>query len=200
MEESTDAEIVARSLSEPDAFGLLFERHFDRVYSYLCARVGRDCATELAAETFERAFRFRRRYDCSRPESQPWLFGIATNVLRHHRRKEAQRLRALAALPAATDPGIDVDRLLDRVAASERRSAVAYALRSLRAGERDVLLLHAWEELRYDEIALALDIPIGTVRSRLSRARARLRELDRPGGQEEKGSIDRCREARGWTS
>ena len=200
MQPLTDAEVVASSLSQPEAFGVLFERHFDRVHAYLCARVGADAARELAAETFEQAFRSRHRYDVFRPEARPWLFGIATNMLRHHRRSERRRLHALAASPPALDRGTDVDGLLDRVVASERRAEVAAALRSLRAEERDVLLLHAWADLPYEEIALALGVPVGTVRSRLSRARARLRELlERPG---QEGNVDRDtpKEARGWTS
>jgi RNA polymerase sigma factor (sigma-70 family) len=146
-----------------EAFGDLFERHFDAIYGYLARRVGSDLGRDLASETFTRAFAARKRYDALRGEERPWLFGIANNLLRRHYRDEERRLRAFAQL--------DVRR--DDVWPDEPR--LADALAGLSREERDVLLLFAWADLAYEEIAIALSIPVGTVRSRLHRARAQFR-------------------------
>jgi len=99
-------------------------------------------------------------------------------VLARHRRAEARRLRATAALAASREPPLDpAQRAAAALDARELWPRVADAIAGLPAGERDALLLHVWEDLPYEEIAAALGIPIGTVRSRLNRARRRLREL-----------------------
>jgi RNA polymerase sigma factor (sigma-70 family) len=149
---------------DANTFEGLFELHFDAVYGYLARRVGPDLGRDLAAETFAQAFAGRRRFDPRRGESRPWLFGIAQNLLRRHYRDEERRLDALAR----------VDFRREEVPPEEPR--LASALASLTAEERDALLLYVWAELSYEEIADALAVPIGTVRSRLHRARARLRE------------------------
>jgi RNA polymerase sigma factor (sigma-70 family) len=183
VETGSDAQIIVASRVEPLAFAAVFDRHYDAVHRYLARRVGSDLADDLAAETFTTAFDVRRRYDTAHPDARPWLFGIATNLLRHHRRGEARRLRAYARLdrPADTDGGFGgVEARLD---ASRAGPAIADALTHLSAGDRDVLLLFAWADLRYEEIAVALRIPVGTVRSRLHRARRRVRELLAESGQ-----------------
>jgi RNA polymerase sigma factor (sigma-70 family) len=149
---------------DPAAFEELFELQFDAVYGYLARRVGAEIASDLAAETFVQGFAGRRRFDPRRGPARAWLFGIAHNLLRHHHRDEERRLRALARL----------DRPQDGHPPEEPR--LAEALGRLSAEERDVLLLFAWAELSYAEIALSLAVPVGTVRSRLHRARSRLRE------------------------
>jgi RNA polymerase sigma-70 factor (ECF subfamily) len=141
----------------------LFERHFDAIYGYLARRVGPELGRDLASETFTRAFAARRHYDALRGEVRPWLFGIASNLLRRHYRDEERRLRAFAQL--------DVRR--DDVSHDEPRLADALAV--LSRDERDVLLLFAWADLAYEEIAATLGLPVGTVRSRLHRARAQFR-------------------------
>ena len=164
-------------------FATVFDRHYDAIHRYLARRVGPDLADDLAAETFTEGFRARFRFDTTRPDARPWLFGIATNLLRHHRRGEARRLRAYARLdrPADADGGFGgVEARLD---AERAGPAIADALTHLSAGDRDVLLLLAWADLRYEEIAVALRIPVGTVRSRLHRARRRVRELLGDSGQ-----------------
>ena len=124
---------------------------------------GPDLGRDLASETFTRAFAARRRYDALRGEERPWLFGIANNPLRRHYRDEERRLRALARLDVRRDDAWpDEPRLAD-------------ALGALSRDERDVLLLFAWADLTYEEIATALGLPVGTVRSRLHRARAQFR-------------------------
>lgn len=149
---------------DANAFEGLFELHFDAVYGYIARRVGPDLGRDLAAETFAQAFAGRRRFDPRRGELRPWLFGFAQNLLRRHYRDEERRLDALAR----------VDLPSENVPPEEPRLASALAL--LTAEERDVLLLYARAELSYAEIADALGVPVGTVRSRLHRARSRLRE------------------------
>ena len=183
METRSDAQFIADSRVEPRAFAAVFDRHYDAVYRYLARRLGPDLADDLAAETFTTAFDVRRRYDTAHPDARPWLFGIATNLLRHHRRGEARRLRAYARLDRPTDPDGDFGGVEARLDASRAGPAIADALTQLVAGDRDVLLLFAWAGLRYEEIAVALRIPVGTVRSRLHRARRRVRELLGESGQ-----------------
>lgn len=169
-----DSEAISASAATPADFAAIFDRHFDAVHAYLQRRVGRDLADELAAETFLIAFDKRARYDVSRPDSRPWLFGIATNLLHRHRRHELRQLRAYAR--SATDPILDAfDGVEARVDASSVRRELVDALAHVPAEELDVLLLFAWADFSYAEIAEALDIPVGTVRSRLSRARSRMR-------------------------
>jgi RNA polymerase sigma factor (sigma-70 family) len=132
-------------------------------------------ADDLLAETFARAFRHRRRYDLGRQDAGPWLYGIATNVVREHRRAEARRLRTLARAAPAVEADPVSDAVEDRLAARAARRQLARALSRLPAGHRDVVLLFAWAQLDYQEIADALNVPAGTVRSRLHRAREALR-------------------------
>ncbi len=174
----TDAEVIAASLDAPAHFGALFDRHATTVFRYLVRRVGPDDAGSLLGDVFTIAFARRATYDTTREIARPWLYGIATNVLAKHRRREARRIdataRLIAATPTAADTGDDTAARLDAGALWPR---VAAAVAELPDGERDALLLYAWEELSYEQVAAALDIPVGTVRSRLARARARLREL-----------------------
>lgn len=140
-------------------------------------------AEELAAETFLVAFDSRGRYDISRPRALPWLLGIATNLLRGHRRREVRELRAYAR--SAADPLLDAfEGVEERLDASDERRALVEGLEALSVDERDVLLLAAWGDLSYAEIAEALEIPPGTVRSRLARARARMSPV--LGGEKER--------------
>lgn len=177
MENWPDAAVMARSLVEPEAFAAIFDRHYDVVYRYLARRVGPDDAAELASETFTTAFDVRRRYDQARPDARPWLYGIATNLVRHHRRREGRRLRAYARIdrPRTEDGGLT--GVEDRLDARALAPVLAEALLRLSQGDRDAVLLYAWADLRYEDIAVALGIPVGTVRSRLHRARAQVREL-----------------------
>jgi len=172
---SDDGALIARSRSHPSDFVPIFERHFDLIYAYLRRRVGGQVAADLASDTFAEAFAARERYDETRADARPWLFGIATNLLRHHFRAERLRQPTLSGVEASTPSEENqVDARLD---AHRSRVALWRALADIDEGQRDVLLLYAWAELDYAEIAEALSLPIGTVRSRLSRARARLREL-----------------------
>jgi RNA polymerase sigma-70 factor (ECF subfamily) len=171
----TDAGVIRRSWEDPEAFAELFDRHADDIHRYAAWRLGADAADDLLAETFAQAFQHRRRYDVARSDARPWLYGIATNLVARHRRSEARRLRALAreAPPAGAEPM--ADRVAARLSARAACGEVAEALAAMPAKQRDVVLLVAWAELEYEEVAHALGVPLGTVRSRLSRARKKLR-------------------------
>jgi RNA polymerase sigma factor (sigma-70 family) len=161
---TTDADAISDSLRDPGAFVTIFDRHFDAIRDYLARRLGDDAAADLTAETFTRAFDARRRYDLSHVDARPWLYGIASNVMRRHARDERRRFRAYAKLASQPHvPERDTQRFSPEVAA---------ALAALSAAEREVLFLFAWADLSYEDIARALGIPVGTVRSRLARARA----------------------------
>lgn len=166
--------VIKRSLAAPDAFSRIFDRHFDAIYAYLARRIGRGRAEDLAASTFTVAFERRARFRTDTASARPWLLGIATNLLRNEWRAEKRGANLLTRLSgglAAAHGGT-----------GESAEPLGRLLAQLDPDQLDVLLLYAWEELSYEEIAAALGIPVGTVRSRLSRARAHLRDgLDREG-------------------
>lgn len=173
----TDAEIIDRSRHEPDAFAALFDRHAPHIQRYLARRLGTQVADDLVAETFLTAFDKRERYDRARPDARPWLYGIATNLVGQHRRQEARRYQARSSdhHPGAAEAD-HADRVAAEVTARAMRSMLAGALGGLSDEDRDVLLLIAWEQLSYEGVAAALEIPVGTVRSRLNRARRKVRQ------------------------
>lgn len=173
---ASDADAIVASLTAPRAFATVFERHFDAIHRFLRARVGAALAEELASETFARAFSSRERYDGTYADARPWLFAIATNLVRGQRRAEARRLAAYARLdPAGAQLAGDEDAVAGRIDAGARGPALGRALQRLPEADRDTLLLVAWAELTYEETARALGVPVGTVRSRLHRARAEVR-------------------------
>jgi RNA polymerase sigma factor (sigma-70 family) len=171
-ESPLDSEAIAASLADPPVFAVIFERHFGVIHDYLRRRLDRQLADELSSQTFLIAFRRRADFDQRRPESRPWLFGIATNLARNHRQREIRELQVLAGI--APDPLVGIEGVESRIDAERMRSLLARALAELPAEQADVLLLFAWAELDQSEIADALEIPVGTVKSRLSRARARV--------------------------
>ena len=191
-EDESDAAVIASSLHVPARFGAIFDRHATVLHRYLVRRLGPDEADGMLGEVFRVAFEKRHTYDLDRPLARPWLYGIATNLVSRHRRSEARRIRAMARLGAQRlTPDDDAERVSAAVDAAERWQKVAAAVTSLPEPERDALVLHTWESLSYDEIADALGIPVGTVRSRLHRARRRLRELvEVGGGQEDESTYD----------
>jgi RNA polymerase sigma-70 factor (ECF subfamily) len=170
----TDADVIAASLAEPRRFAAVYDRHAAVVFRFLVRRVGRDTADELLGETFRIAFERREVFDCTRDSARPWLYGIATNLLAKHRRTEARRLRAMERLALAQGDDGMADAIADAVDAQQQVGGVLEAIASLPDGERDALLLFVWEELDYEDVAAALGVPVGTVRSRLHRARGRL--------------------------
>jgi RNA polymerase sigma-70 factor (ECF subfamily) len=175
MSVTPDEDLLLASRSDGRQFTAVFERHFGEVHRYLHRRVGVDLADELAAETFVRAFEHRDRYDPHLAPVRVWLFGIATNVLRRHHRSEHRRLIAYARGPVDRVQDDETAAIDTRVAASALGAMLGRSLAAMRSQDRDVLLLVAWADLTYAEVAAALGIPIGTVRSRLARARRQVR-------------------------
>ncbi len=178
----SDAEVIGRSLDQPEAFGLIYDRHAPTVLRFLGRRAGAEVAEGLLGDLFRIAFERRKTFDPSRASALPWLYGIGSNLLMKHRRGEARRLRASARMAADAEP---VGRRASARALDARLlfPRVAEAIETLPDGEREALLLFAWEDLSYQGVAEALELPIGTVRSRLNRARAQLRERLEPGGE-----------------
>ena len=178
MTSPPDAVVIGRSLDEPETFGVIYDRHAATLLRFLGRRVGAGVAEGLVGELFRIAFERRKTFDGSRASALPWLYGIGSNLLLKHRRGEARRLRASARMAAGREP---TERRTSAAALDARvLPRVANAIEALPDGEREALLLFAWEDLSYQSVAEALELPIGTVRSRLNRARARLRELLEP--------------------
>jgi RNA polymerase sigma factor (sigma-70 family) len=173
IETESDATAVARSLHDPAAFATIFDRYWPRLHTFCTARAGA-AGEDIAAETFRIAFDDRRRFDAGSGGMRPWLYGIATNLLRHHFRSlERGRRATLRARGSEID--VSADDALGRIEADGLGPALAAALATLSAVDRDTLLLLAWGGLGYDEIALATTTPVGTVRTRIHRARTRVR-------------------------
>jgi RNA polymerase sigma factor (sigma-70 family) len=171
----SDAELIARSGAEPACFAAIFDRHAGEILRYAHARLGPDLAEDVLAETFLAAFRHRDRYDTTRPDARPWLYGIAVRQIGRHRRALARRLaliRSLPPEPAVEDPG---QRAAERVTAEQLRPQLAGVLAGLGATDRELLLLVAWAGLSYEESAQALGLTGSAVKSRLHRIRAKTR-------------------------
>lgn len=170
----TDAAIIRASLEEPVQFGTIFERHWDAVYRYAARRVGSAVGEDVAAEAFLVAFMRRADFRRDATTARPWLLGIATNMIRHHLRDEQTHLRILTSIVVNDAPLFPDDP--ERLRAVAALPVVSEVLATLRLEDRDAFLLFALADLSYFEIALALDVPVGTVRSRIHRVRHRLRE------------------------
>ncbi len=180
--EETDAAVIAASISEPDLFAQIFERHHRTVFGNIARRLGIDRAEDLTSEVFIRAFDSRVRYDPSYPSAQPWLLGIARNVeLNELRRTYSLRNHlvdapdAESAIPDFADQTVETQHLRSIL---NDESLVA-AIAGLSHDIRETLLMFAIDEMSYVEIGTALDVPLGTVRSRIGRARQRIREQTR---------------------
>jgi RNA polymerase sigma factor (sigma-70 family) len=177
MEDSFRARIRA---GDADAFGTLFDEYARVIYRYTCRVTGDPAAAEdVVGQTFLEAWRLRRKV---RPEGgslEPWLYGIATNVMRNVRRS-AKRYRAmLDRLPGPGTVPDHADNLVRREDDEERLRAARIALSALQPAEREVVALCIWSDLTYAQAAEALGVPVGTIRSRLSRAKSRLQDLGR---------------------
>ena len=172
-----DAAVIESSWLEPERFAVLFDRHAPHIHRYLARRAGRQVADDLVAETFLTAFAKRDRYDLGYSDARPWLYGIATNLVSQHRRDEARQYRIRQGAMAEPEVPDHADRVAAGVTAQAMRAPLDAALAALPAGDRDVLLLIAWEQLTYQEVSRALAIPAGTVRSRLHRARTKVRQV-----------------------
>lgn len=175
----SDVRILRDSVSDPVVFSSLYERHLGAVASYVARRVGSELSEDLTAEVFVRAFRKRAAFRDERGSALPWLLGIANNLIADQRRAERRRLETLQRLASAgpvsseTSIGVLAPELVGE-------------LLRLPAADRDTLLLVVWGELSYAEAATALSVPIGTIRSRIARARRRLgAAIGRPADPEE---------------
>jgi RNA polymerase sigma factor (sigma-70 family) len=199
MELSPRARVRA---GDPDAFGVLYDECARAVYNHAFRLTGNwSMAEEVVSLTFLEAWRLRGKVEPAGGSLQPWLLGIAGNVARNVRRAASRHQAAAARLvlpPAVPD---FADELAGRIDDEARVREVRAALAGLRHGEREVLALCAWSGLDYAAAARALGIPVGTVRSRLSRARKKLRRLlaepgpdsggREPGGRPRTGTGDR---------
>ena len=179
MDEPTDMELWDRAVAdEPEAFGLLFERHARAIYNYLFRRCADwSLAEDLTSVVFLDAYRRRATVVIDEGKVLPWLYGVATNVLRNQRRSMRRHAEALRRLPPPDSVPGTAAEAAERIDAEREMRFVLAVLEKLPKPDRDVLALCVWSELSYEDAALALGVPTGTVRSRLSRARTRLAEL-----------------------
>jgi RNA polymerase sigma factor (sigma-70 family) len=170
-----DGRLIDVSRLQPARFAELFDRHYTALRGFCARRVEVHEIDDVTGETFCRAFEHRGRYDVTRRDARPWLYGIALNVIRVEQRSFTRGARANARHGMWSDAIGDPATSIEAIDAARDLALVARALPSIPQDEVDVLLMFVWDRLRYDEIAQALDAPIGTVRSRLFRARKRLR-------------------------
>jgi len=184
MEDSrSDAEVIEASLGQPTEFGRVFERHWDSVFRFVEGRLGLNAAQDLASEVFRIAFQRRMSYEIVEGTScLPWLYGIATNLVLKERRSFARHLAAVARFSRITPQGVGdhAAHVAASVDSEQIWTQVQAALNTIDEMSREMLLLVAWEGLSYQQVADVFDIPLGTVRSRLYRARAQLRTLLNP--------------------
>lgn len=157
----------------------IYDEQAADLYGFLARRVGRDLAEDLLADTFEAAISSVDTYDSARGSTRVWLFGIASNLVRRHWRSEERRLNALhrdVATPTTSiDPLLTMSGVIDRVDASSDVRALIAELGRLDETDRELLALTGWESMSSAEAGAVLGIPAATVRSRIRRARARLR-------------------------
>jgi RNA polymerase sigma-70 factor (ECF subfamily) len=182
---TSDAAVIGESLADPGAFAAIFDRHAMPLLRFLTRRVEPADAESLLGEVFRIAFERRVTFDATQESARPWLYGIATNLVARHHRSEARRLRALNVFAAQRIEQPDLaDVASGNVDARSTWSALVDVVNELPDVERDTLLLYAWEELSYADIATVLGVPIGTVRSRLNRVRSRLRATENVGARQ----------------
>ena len=173
----TDADLIRGSLRNPSLFGEIFSRHFAAIFRFAARRIGSDEASDVASEVFVRAFRIRHRYDPSRHDCLPWLYGIATNVVGDRiRRRRRGGTRNFLVIDLADDDRDVMSAADSRVVAESLVAELNDALGRLSEGDRDTFLLFAITGLSYAEISEALGVPQGTVGSRINRARQLIRE------------------------
>lgn len=173
---TTDSEIIQRSLQHPAVFAELFDRHARAVNAFATYRIGRHAAEDVLSETFLVAFRRRADFDTDVESAAPWLLGIASRLIRRHRSVEAKHWRSFAASVSQQDHSSlgGLDDAMSRVDAEREVRSLKTRIAALAPKDRETLLLYAWQGLTYEEIAVALAVPVGTVRSRLNRVRTRL--------------------------
>lgn len=171
-----DRAILLESCAHPRRFEELFDRHFATIHRYLARRCGADAADDLASETFLVAYSKRTDFDPDRGQVLPWLYGIAANLLRNQQRKQVRDMTPPAVLYAIDTAPAPDDEAVSAADARARYLDLLPGLRALSADDLETVLLYAWEDLSYPEIAAALEVPVGTVRSRLNRVRRKLND------------------------
>ncbi|MEU9457114.1 RNA polymerase sigma factor [Streptomyces sp. NPDC048277] len=192
---TTDMRTRVRN-GDPDAFAELFDECARAVYNH-AFRLTADwsAAEDVMSTTFMEAWRRRASVETDGGSLRPWLLGIATNVARSHHRSNRRYRNAASAAAAANAAGEQVEdhaeETAGRVDDRRRINATLAALSLLKRPEREVLTLCLYEGMEYAEAARALGIPVGTVRSRLSRARGKLRRLADAQLLEEKRELTR---------
>jgi RNA polymerase sigma factor (sigma-70 family) len=175
---SDESLLQASANGDQRAFSELYERHARTIYNYLFRRLADwSEAEDLTAVVFLEAFRRRSEVVVVEGKLLPWLYGIATNVLRNRRRALWRHRRLLAQLASEPAEAVTPD-VATRAEASGQMRSVLQRIAGLPHQQQDVVALCVWSGLSYQETAVALGVPIGTVRSRLARARAALAELD----------------------
>lgn len=180
-EVDNDGALIEGSFRDPERFAALFDRYAVELHRYVARRLDPATADDLVSEAFLIAFRDRARFATWRTSARPWMYGIVTRLIDSHRRVEARKYRALARNGVGPNEDSHEERVTSRLAAEKETRQLGVALRRLAPRDRHVLFLHVWQELRYEDVAEALGVPVGTVRSRLNRARRKLRaELDKP--------------------
>ncbi|KUF17883.1 RNA polymerase sigma factor [Streptomyces silvensis] len=166
---------------DADAFGEVFDGYARSVYNHGYRLTGDwSTAEEIVSLTFLEAWRLRDRIEPDGGSVRPWLLGIATNVTRNQRRAARRHAAAVARLPRAESVADFADEVAGRLDDAGQLALVEAALRKLRRPEREVLALCVWSGLGYEAAADALGIPVGTVRSRLFRARTKLAKAMEP--------------------
>ena len=189
---TTDSEIIRRSLQQPAAFAELFERHARSINAFASYRVGRHAAQDVLSEVFLVAFRRRADFDTDVESATPWLLGIASRLIRRQRAVEAKHWRSFTASMSLQEHSTlgHLDDALSRVDAEREVAMLRARIAALAPKDRETLLLYAWQGMSYDEVAAALGVPVGTVRSRLNRVRRRLdsaRKMQEFEKQQQKG-------------
>lgn|SRR5690554_1489801 len=166
----SDSRVIQDSWSDPTRFGLIFDRHVDRIFRLVTMRVPRQDAADITADVFERAFRSRHRYDITYRNATPWLKGIARNLIGDYLRAR----RRDQSLPLAQPYAEFETESVNRICALDAAPMISGALAVIPPAERETFLLYALDGLTYTEISRLLAIAPGTVASRISRARAHI--------------------------
>ncbi|MGX6604988.1 RNA polymerase sigma factor [Micromonosporaceae bacterium Da 78-11] len=176
MTRADDGELWRRARDgEPECFGVLFDRHVGAVRAFCARRTGStDAADDLVSIVFLEAWRRRGEVELVDGNALPWLYGIARRTIQHRGRTALRHRRALGRLAPAPPTPDHADEVAGRLDDERHLARLRAALGRLRPSDRDVLVLCVWQGLTYAEAAVTLDVPVGTVRSRLSRARSRL--------------------------
>jgi RNA polymerase sigma factor (sigma-70 family) len=174
----TEATSTTPGSQEALAYGRLWDDHAAAIYRF-CFRGTADAglAEELTSVVFLEAWRRRNDVSVASESRLPWLYGVATNVLRNQRRSRRRYRAALARLPPPLEEPDFAESLIERLDAERQMQTIRSQLRKLPQLEQEVLSLCVWEGLATREAAIALDVPEATVRTRLHRAREHLRTL-----------------------